>query len=103
MMEERGLLVAHTTVYRWVQAYAPELESRCRAYLSQTNDSWRVDETYVKVKGEWRYLYRAVDSAGNTIDFMLSAKRNAQAAQRFFCKALKASHNQYLRQFTRVS
>ena len=92
-MQERGLLVDHTTVYRWVQAYAPEIEKRCRAYLRQSNDSWRVDETYIKVKGEWKYLYRAVDSNANTIDFMLSAKRDAQAAQRFFCKALKACHN----------
>lgn len=92
MMLERRLLVDHTTVYRWVQAYAPEIESRCRPYLSQTNDSWRMDETYIKVKGEWKYFYRAVDSSGNTIDFMLSAKRDAQAAQRFFRKALKACH-----------
>jgi transposase-like protein len=73
MMLERGLMVDHTTVYRWVQAYAPELDKRCRAYLKPTNDSWRVDETYIEVKGEWKYLYRAVDSEGNTIDFILSA------------------------------
>lgn len=93
MMLERGLLVDHTTIYRWVQAYAPEIESRCRPYLSQTNESWRVDETYIKVKGKWKYLYRAVDSSGNTIDFMLSAKRDVHAASRFFRKALKADHN----------
>lgn len=93
MMVEWGLLVAHTTIYRWVQAYAPEIESRCRRYLSPTNDSWRVDETYIKVKGKWKYLYRAVDSSGNTIDFMLSAKRDVHAASRFFHKALKADHN----------
>ncbi len=67
MMVERGLEVDHTTIYRWVQRYAPELEKRCRPHLKLTNDSWRVDETYIKVKGEWRYLYRAVDSAGNTL------------------------------------
>ena len=94
MMLERGLTVDHTTVYRWVQAYAPELDKRCRPYLKQTNDSWRVDETYIEVKGEWKYLYRAVDSLGFTLDFMLSAKRDAGAAERFFRKALKASHNQ---------
>ncbi|OWY63772.1 IS6 family transposase [cyanobacterium TDX16] len=94
MMLERGLTVDHSTVYRWVQAYAPELDKRCRAHLKPTNDSWRVDETYIKVKGEWKYLYRAVDSVGNTIEFMLSAKRDAGAAERFFRKALKASHNQ---------
>lgn len=94
MMLERGLTVDHSTVYRWVQAYAPLLDKRCRAYLKQTNDSWRVDETYIEVKGEWKYLYRAVDSEGNTLDFMLSAKRDARAAERFFRKALKSTHNQ---------
>ena len=93
-MLERGLEVDHSTVYRWVQAYAPELDQRCRTYLKPTNDSWRVDETYIKVKGEWKYLYRAVDSLGNTVDFMLSAKRDALAAERFFRKAMNASHNQ---------
>ena len=66
MMAERGLKIDHTTIYRWVQRYAPELEKRCKPHLKPTNDSWRVDETYIKVKGEWKYLYRAVDSAGNT-------------------------------------
>ena len=94
MMMERGLTVDHSTVYRWVQAYAPELDKRCRSHLKPTNDSWRVDETYIKVKGEWKYLYRAVDSSGNTLDFMLSAKRDARAAKRFFRKALNATHNQ---------
>ena len=93
-MLERGLTVDHSTVYRWVQTYAPELDKRARGYLRPTNDSWRVDETYIKVNGEWKYLYRAVDSEGNTLDFMLSAKRDARAAERFFRKALKASHNQ---------
>ncbi len=84
----------HSTVYRWVQAYAPELDKRCRKHLRPTNDSWRVDETYIEVKGEWKYLYRAVDCEGNTLEFMLSAKRDARAAERFFRKALKAVHNQ---------
>ena len=66
-MLERGLTVDHTTVYRWVQCYAPELDKRCRSHLKPTNDSWRVDETYIEVKGEWKYLYRAVDSEGNKI------------------------------------
>jgi transposase-like protein len=74
-------------------AFAPELDKRCRPYLKQTNDSWRVDETYIEVKGEWKYLYRAVDSLGFTLDFMLSAKRDARAAERFFRKALKATDN----------
>ncbi len=93
-MTERGLSVDHTTIYRWVQHYAPELEKRCRSHLKPTNNSWRVDETYIKVKGKWKYLYRVVDSAGNTIDFMLSAKRDKRAAKRFFCKALKITCNQ---------
>src|SRR6266567_1395304 len=66
MMRERGLHVDHTTIFRWVQRYAPELEKRCKPHLKNTTDSWRVDETYVKVKKVWMYLYRAVDSQGNT-------------------------------------
>ncbi|MDR4329672.1 IS6 family transposase, partial [Bacillus pseudomycoides] len=62
MMEERGLFISHTTIMRWVHQYGPELDKRIRRYLKQTNDSWRVDETYIKVKGQWMYLYRAVDS-----------------------------------------
>jgi transposase, IS6 family len=92
MMLERGLPVDHTTIYRWVQHYAPELEKRCRPHLKGTTDSWRVDETYVKVKGMWMYLYRAVDSHGDTLEFHLSATRDAQAAKRFLTKALGASH-----------
>src|SRR5258708_2934508 len=100
MMAERGLLVDHTTIYRWVQHYAPELEKRCRPHLKGTNDSWRVDETYVKVKGVWMYLYRAVDSQGSTLEFWLSSTRDAQAAKRFFAKALHASHTVTLRVIT---
>ena len=92
LMAERGLPLDHTTIYRWVQCYAPELEQRCRPHLKATTDSWRVDETYVKVKGTWVYLYRAVDSAGNTLEFVLSATRDTAAAKRFFAKALGAAH-----------
>lgn len=88
MMRERGLQVDHTTIYRWVQRYAPELERRCRPHLKACNDSWKVDETYIKVRKSWLYLYRAVDSEGNTLEFLLSPKRDAEAAQRFFEKAL---------------
>ena len=70
MMTERGLSVAHTTIFRWVQQYAPEIDKRSRPHLKNTNDSWRVDETYVKVRGTWMYLYRAVDSTGQTLDFL---------------------------------
>jgi transposase-like protein len=94
MVNERGLDVHHTTIHRWVQRYAPELEKRCRPHLRPTNNSWRVDETYVKIKGKDRYLYRAVDSTGQTLDFLLTAKRDASAAKRFLRKALKAVHNQ---------
>jgi transposase, IS6 family len=81
-------LVDHVTVWRWVQRYAPEIQRRLRPRLRPTNDSWRVDETYLRVKGKWVYLYRAVDSSGATIDFLLSAKRDAAAAERFLAKAL---------------
>jgi transposase-like protein len=93
IMMERGLSVDHTTIYRWVMIYAPQIEKRTRKHLKQTNDSMRVDETYIKVKGKWKYLYRAVDSNGNTLDFMLSAKRDKEAAKRFFIKILKAKQN----------
>ncbi|MDV2996919.1 MAG: hypothetical protein N4J56_006624 [Chroococcidiopsis sp. SAG 2025] len=92
MVNERGMDLHHTTVFQWVQKYSPELDKRCRPYLRPTNDSWRVDETYIAVKGKPKYLYRAVDSNGNTIDFLLTAKRNTAAAKRFFRKTLKALH-----------
>jgi transposase-like protein len=91
LFEERCLQVDHTTVWRWVQRYGPELEQRLRRHLKPTNRSWRVDETYVKVRGRWCYLYRAIDSAGATIDFLLSAFRDADAAKRLFRKALSTS------------
>ena len=87
-MTERGLSVVHTTIYRWVQAYAPEIDKRCRPHLKQTNASWRVDETYVKVRGRWMVLYHALDSEGNTLDFLLNATRSRRAAKRFLRKVL---------------
>ena len=92
MMEERGLSIAHTTIMRWVHQYGRELDERVRRHLKPINDSWRVDETYIKVKGQWMYLYRAVDSEGNTIDFYLSKPRDHRAAKRFFKKALWSFH-----------
>jgi len=92
MMEERGLSISHTTIMRWVHQYGPELDKRVRRHLKPINDSWRVEETYVKVKGQWMYLYRAVDSEGNTIDFYLSETRDTKAAKRFFKKALRSFH-----------
>jgi transposase, IS6 family len=88
MMRERGLSVDHTTIFRWVQHYAPEIDKHSRPHLKACNASWRVDETYVKIKNTWMYLYRAVDSAGNTLEFLLSPTRDAEAAKRFFVKAL---------------
>jgi transposase-like protein len=92
MFSDCGVQVDHTTLCRWIQAYAPELDKRLRPHLHMTNGSWRADETYIRVKGEWVYLYRAVDATGRTIDFLLSAKRDAAAARRFFRKALKQEH-----------
>jgi transposase, IS6 family len=92
MLRDRGVAADHTTIFRWIQAYATDLEQRIRPYLRPSNGSWRVDETYIRVKGRWTYLYRAVDSRGQTIDFLLSAKRDAAAAKRFFRKALAQPH-----------
>ncbi len=92
MMEERGVSLAHTTIMRGVYQYGPELNERIREHLKPTNDSWRVDETYLKIKGENMYLYRAIDSKGNTIDFYLSRTRDAKAAKRFLKKALVSYH-----------
>jgi len=94
MMIERGIQVDHSTIMRWMHQYSPEIEKKIRRPLRPTNDSWRVDETYITVKGEWKYLYRAVDSDGNTINFMLSATRNRKAAKRFLKKALSSNPNQ---------
>jgi len=91
MMRERGLHVDQTTISRWVQCYAPELEKRCRLHLKATNDAWRVDETSIKVKKVWMYLYRAVDADGQTLEFLLSPMRDAEAAKRFFVKAFQTS------------
>src|SRR3954465_14109152 len=93
IMAERNVSVDHVTIWRWIQRYAPELSQRCRPRLRRTNGSWRVDETYLRVAGKWTYLYRAVDSAGDTIDFLLSPRRDANAAKRFFQKALRSANH----------
>jgi transposase-like protein len=94
MMGERGVSVDHSTIYRWVQSYAPEIEKRLRwQWRGPRSTSWRVDETYVKVRGQWAYLYRAVDKPGNTIDFYLSPTRNTVAAKRFLGKVLNGLKN----------
>jgi transposase-like protein len=90
MLEERGVAVDHTTIYRWTQRYAPLIEKRLRWYWRRPRStSWRVDETYVKVRGRWAYLYRAIDKRGDTVDFHLSPTRSAKAAKRFLGKVLQ--------------
>jgi transposase-like protein len=89
MMAERNLSMAHTTIMRWVHHYAPEFERRWNRLARPAGPSWRVDETYVKIRGAWAYLYRAVDRAGNTVDFRLSTRRDGTAAKAFFRKAIK--------------
>ncbi len=89
LMAERGVTVDHSTVNRWVIEYTPQLENEFRKkHKSQVDCSWRADETYVKIKGQWHYLYRAVDKEGNTVDFYLSEKRDKSAAAAFFRKAI---------------
>jgi transposase, IS6 family len=88
MLRDRGVEIAHTTLFRWIQAYAPEIEKRLCPQLRPAENWWRVEETYVKGKGRWAYPYRAVDSRGQAIDFLPSAKRDAEAAERFLRKAL---------------
>ena len=89
MMAERGISLAHTTILRWVQRYVPEFEKRWSRYARPVGDSWRVDETYIKVRGQWVYLYRAVDREGRTVDFLLSKQRDVMAAKRFFSQATR--------------
>jgi len=92
-MAKRNVQVDHVTIWRWIQYYALELSRRCRRELRNTNGSWRVDETYLRVAGKWTYLYRAGDSTGDPIDFLLSPKRDAAAAKRFFQKALRSPNH----------
>jgi IS6 family transposase len=93
LVAERGVEVDASCIWRWVQAYAPELNKRSRPHLKPTNKSYRIDETYINVKGEDKYLYRALDSSGQTIDFLLTAKRDTAAAKRFLRRAMDASGN----------
>src|SRR6201996_7983098 len=90
MTAERGLAMAHTTIMRWVQHDTPEFEKRWHRHALAVGRAWRIDETYVKIKGVWHYLYRAVDRAGRTVDFRLSARRDVAAAKAFFRKAMKS-------------
>jgi transposase-like protein len=88
-MVERGVDVSHSTILRWVQRYVPEFEKRWNRYARPVGTSWRVDETYIKVRGMWTYLYRAVDKQGLTVDFLLSEHRDVAAAKRFFTRAVQ--------------
>src|SRR5574339_716606 len=90
IMEERGVAVDHSNIYRWVQKFTPKLEAVFRKGKKRpVGTSWRMDETYIKIKGQWKYLYRAVDKAGQTIDFLLTARRDKKAARRFLKKAIR--------------
>jgi transposase-like protein len=91
MMAERGVEFAHTTVLRWVQRFMPEFEKRWMRFARPVGKSWRVDETYILIRGQWSYLYRAVDKRGRTVDFRLSEHRDIEAAKAFFRKALLRS------------
>jgi len=89
MMAERGLSLAHTTILRWTRRYAPKFIKRWHRFGRTSGRSWRVDETYIKVRGQWVYLYRAVDKSGQTIDFRLSRTHDAAAAKAFLKKAIR--------------
>jgi putative transposase len=91
MMEERGVWVDHSSINRWAIRFLPLIEKMARKYKRPVGGSWRMDETYIKVKGAWKYLYRAVDKQGMTVDFLLTAKRDMAAAKRFFAKAMGAN------------
>ncbi len=91
IMAERGVDVDHATLNRWVAKYSPIIADRARRQKAAVDRSWRMDETYIKVKGEWTYLYRAVDKFGKTLDFMLSKRRNKPAATKFFARALEVN------------
>ncbi|MEB0165307.1 IS6 family transposase, partial [Glaciimonas sp. CA11.2] len=88
MMAERGIAVDHSTVHRWAMKLWLVFEKKFRKFKRPVGTSWRIDETYIKVKDTWKYLYRAVDKEGRTIDFLLTAKRDKSAAMRFFRKAM---------------
>jgi transposase-like protein len=89
MMSERGISVDHTTIHRWTVHFAPLLLEKFNRRKRPVTGRWHVDETYIKVRGQWRYLYRAIDSNGDTVEFWFGERRNLAAAKRFLRKALK--------------
>jgi transposase-like protein len=89
MMSERGIQLAHTTILRWMQHYTPKFEKHLQRYARPVGGSWQMDDTYVRVRGEWVYLYRAVDKAGKTVEFFLSRQPDVNAAKEFLRKAMK--------------
>jgi len=91
MMAERGVSVDHSSINRWAIRFLPLIEKLFRKYKHPVGGSWRMDETYIKVKGAWKYLYRAVDKEGKTVDFLLTAKRDMTGAKRFFDKAMRGN------------
>ena len=91
IMQERGVVVDHSSINRWAIRFLPLLETAFRKHKHAVGTSWRMDETYIRVNGAWKYLYRAVDKQGQTVDFLSTAKRDAAAARRFFEKAIR--HN----------
>ncbi|MEO8545550.1 MAG: IS6 family transposase [Burkholderiaceae bacterium] len=91
MMEERGVLVDYSSINRWAIRFLPLIEKASRKHKRAVGSSWRMDETYIKVKGVWKYLYRAVDKQGKTVDFLLTTKRDRAAAKRFFDKSMQAN------------
>jgi len=101
LIAERGLAVDHTTIWRWVQRYGPEVHRRLRGNVKQKSSTWHMDETFVRISGRWLYLFRAVDSQGQTVDFYLSETRDREAAKRFLKKALANSDNRPPRVFAR--
>ena len=91
MMQDRGVTVDHSTVHRWIVKLMPVLETKFRKCKAALGTSWRMDETYIKIGGEWKYLHRAVDKARNTVDFLLTAKRDRAAAKRFLARAIEGT------------
>ena len=101
LMAERGFSVDHTTIWRWIQTYGPEVQRRLRGQIKPKGSTWHIDETFVRIAGQWRYLFRAVDSNGQTVDFYLSETRDREAAKCFLKRALANPDNRAPHVFAR--